>query len=137
MAARLRLDPFAAQDERFLPALRAFHEPKKLAAIADKWKKDFRPWAREKIFQYLALPFDALGHEPIVKHLVKHAEEKRDDELMGVVGDLRSVEHERGLEEAEARQQVSRCELALDTADRELAKVRKRLVTAQRRVLAA
>jgi hypothetical protein len=63
--------------------------------------------------------------------------QKRDDELMGVVGELRSVEHERGLEEAEAQQQVSRCELALDTADRELAKVRNRLVTAERRVHAA
>src|SRR3954471_21232065 len=73
---------FAAGDDRFLPALRAFHEPKKLASIADRWKKDHRPWARQQILNYLDLPLDAAGHEPVVKHLFKWAEEQKDDELM-------------------------------------------------------
>src|SRR5262245_28683728 len=73
---------FAAADERFLQKLREFHDPKKLAPIADRWKKDHRPWARQQIFKYLELPFDAAGHEPVVKRLFKHAEEKQDDELM-------------------------------------------------------
>jgi hypothetical protein len=73
---------FAERDDRFLPALRRFHEPKKLAAIADRWKKDHRPWARQLIFNYLDLPFDSAGHEPVVKRLFKWAEERGDDELM-------------------------------------------------------
>ena len=58
----LALDEYlAAGDERFLPALRNFHEPKKLAAIADRWKKDHRPWARERIVEYLQLPMNVPG----------------------------------------------------------------------------
>src|SRR5688500_14830602 len=72
----------AAADERFLPALREFHDPKKLIPIVEKWKRDHRPWARQQIIKYLDLPFDAAGHEPVVKRLFKHSEEKRDDELM-------------------------------------------------------
>jgi hypothetical protein len=72
----------SSADDRFLPALRQFHEPKKLAAIADRWKKDHRPWARQQIFAYLDLGPDVRGHQPIVKRLFKWAEEKRDDELM-------------------------------------------------------
>src|SRR4051794_8976091 len=75
-------EDLAAADDRFLPALRAFHEPKKLASIADRWKKDHRPWARQQILNYLALPLDAAGHEPVVKHLFKWAEEQNDDELV-------------------------------------------------------
>jgi hypothetical protein len=73
---------FAAGDDRFLPALRAFHEPKKLAAIADRWKKDPRPWARVQTFDYLDQPVNVPGHETVVKRLFKWAEERGDDELM-------------------------------------------------------
>ena len=55
---------------------------KKLASLTNLWKKDFRSWARGRIFEYLELPLDALGHETVVKRLFKHAEEQRDDELM-------------------------------------------------------
>src|SRR5688500_213597 len=72
----------AAADERFLPSLRQLHDPKKLAPIVEKWKRDHRPWARQQIVQYLELPFDTAGHEVVVKRLFKHAESKRDDELM-------------------------------------------------------
>jgi hypothetical protein len=80
----LALDEYlAAGDDRFLPALRNFHEPKKLAAIADRWKKDHRPWARERIEEYLRLPMNVPGHEPVIKRLFKWAEERGDDGLMG------------------------------------------------------
>src|SRR5262245_48375382 len=73
---------FARQDEQFVDQMRAVRSPKYLAALADRWKHDPRPWAREQIFKYLALPMDRPGHHPVVKRLFKHAEEKRDDELM-------------------------------------------------------
>ena len=76
---------FAAGDDRFLTALRDFHEPKKLASIADKWKKDHRPWARGQIFDYLDLPMNAAGHETVVKRIFKWAEEQKDDELMSAL----------------------------------------------------
>src|SRR5688500_18940953 len=69
-------------DDRFLPALRDFHDPKKLVSVVERWKRDHRPWARKQIFDYLDQPMNALGHEPVVKRLFKHAEERGDDELM-------------------------------------------------------
>src|SRR5687767_3809039 len=72
----------AAGDERFLDALRQFHDPKRLISIVEKWKRDHRPWAREQIFKYLSLPLNAINHQPVVKRLFKHAEQQRDNELM-------------------------------------------------------
>src|SRR4051812_30992531 len=69
-------------DDRFLPALRESHDPKKLISIVERWKRDHRPWARKQIFDYLDLPMNVLGHEPVIKRLFKHAEERNDDELM-------------------------------------------------------
>lgn len=73
---------YAGEDARFVEQLRLVDQPKLLAAFADKWKRDPRPWARQQIFAYLDLPFDRPGHQPVVKHLFKHAEEANDDELM-------------------------------------------------------
>jgi hypothetical protein len=73
---------FSAGDERFLDHLLNFHEPKKLASLADRWKADPRPWARRVMFQYLELVPSNPGHEPVVKRLFKHAEAHRDDEAM-------------------------------------------------------
>lgn len=73
---------FASGDDRFADALREFHVAGSLATIADKWKKDPRPWARQQILKYLDLPLDAAAHETVVKRLFKHAEEARDDELV-------------------------------------------------------
>lgn len=72
-----------SQDPGFLAALRGITSPKLLAAFADRWKKDTRPWARQQIFAYLDLPLNCPGHQPIVKRLFKHAEENRDTELLG------------------------------------------------------
>src|SRR4051794_30496664 len=75
-------EDLAAADDRFLPALRDFREPKKLAALADRVKKDHRPWPRQPMRNSLDAPLDAAGHEPVVKHLFKWAEEQKDDELL-------------------------------------------------------
>lgn len=73
---------FAAADAGFLDALHQVESPKLLAAFADRWKKDSRPWARAQIFAYLDRPLDSAGHQPLVKHLFKDAEERGDHELM-------------------------------------------------------
>ncbi len=74
---------FAGEDARFIAALRQVEQPKVLAALADRWKADPRPWARAQIFAYLDLPLDVPGHQPLVKRLFKAAEARRDDELLG------------------------------------------------------
>ena len=38
---------------------------------------DHRPWAREQVLRYVALPMDRPGHQPVVKRLFKHAEERQ------------------------------------------------------------
>jgi hypothetical protein len=75
-------EAFATQDDQFVDYVRLVAAPKYLAGLADRWKRDARPWAREQIFKYLALPMDRPGHHPVVKRLFKEAEAKRDDELM-------------------------------------------------------
>lgn len=73
---------FAHADPRFVDAVRHVESPKFLAALADRWKQDTRPWARAQIFAYLEHALDCPGHQPLVKRLFKDAEAKRDDELM-------------------------------------------------------
>lgn len=74
---------FASESPAFLETLRRVNQPKALAGLADRWKRDPRPWAREQIFAYLAEPLNCPGHQPVVKHLFKHSEENKDHELMG------------------------------------------------------
>jgi hypothetical protein len=73
---------FASENPAFLETLRRVNQPKSLAGLADRWKKDPRPWAREQIFAYLAEPLNCPGHQPVIKHLFKHAEEGKDHALM-------------------------------------------------------
>src|SRR6266481_840436 len=73
---------FATENPAFIETIRNANQPKALAALADRWKKDPRPWAREQLLAYLAHPFNCLGHQPVVKHLFKHAEETGDHEVM-------------------------------------------------------
>ena len=55
----------------------------KLAAFTDRWKKDPRPWAREQMLEYIGMPLSSMDHQPVIKRLFKHAEENKDDEVMG------------------------------------------------------
>ena len=73
---------FNAEDDRFADELRKINNAAKLAGLADRWKKDPRPWARKQIFNYLDLPLDCPGHQPLVKRLFKHAHAQNDAELM-------------------------------------------------------
>jgi|WetSurMetagenome_2_1015567.scaffolds.fasta_scaffold27476_2 hypothetical protein len=73
---------FASENPAFLETLRRVNHPGPLAGFADRWKKDPRPWARERILDYLAQPLNCPGHQPVVKRLFKHAEEHQDHELM-------------------------------------------------------
>jgi hypothetical protein len=73
---------FATENPAFLEFFREATQPKALAALADRWKKDPRPWAREQLLAYLAQPLNCPGHQPVVKHLFKHAEETGDYEVM-------------------------------------------------------
>ena len=73
---------FASEHPAFVETLRLVHQPKAIAALAERWKKDPRPWAREQTFAYFALPLNCPGHQPIVKRLFKQAEENQDHELM-------------------------------------------------------
>jgi hypothetical protein len=75
-------ESFANQDDRFVDLVRMVASPQYLAGLADRWKRDPRPWAREQIFRYLSLPLDRPGHHPLVKRLFKHAESSGDHELM-------------------------------------------------------
>ena len=75
-------ESFASADERFVALVREVMSPTYLAALADRWKKDPRPWARRQIFEYLAQPLDRPGHNPLVKRLFKQAEANNDHELM-------------------------------------------------------
>src|SRR6516225_941098 len=73
---------FTNENDLFLEAFRLASQPKALAAFADRWKRDPRPWARKQIFAYLNQPLTCPGHQPVVKHLFKQAEENQDHELM-------------------------------------------------------
>ena len=73
---------FASENPAFLETLRNASQPKALAAFADRWKKDPRPWARTQALEYLRQPLNRPGHQPIVKRLFKHAEETKDHEMM-------------------------------------------------------
>jgi hypothetical protein len=73
---------FATENPAFLETFRKANQPKALAALADRWKKDPRPWAREQMLAYLTQPLNCPGHQPVVKHLFKHAEETGDHEVM-------------------------------------------------------
>lgn len=73
---------FSTQDPRFLSQFRAVQSAKALASFATRWANDPRPWARQQQFDYLALPMNVAGHQPVVKRLFKHALSIRDDELI-------------------------------------------------------
>ncbi len=74
---------FARGDPKFVAEMRQVHDPERLGAFAAKWLADSRAFARQAIFEYLALPMNCYRHEPLVKRLFKLAEKAGDDELMG------------------------------------------------------
>lgn len=76
-------EALASGDSRFVELIRACEDGKGLARIVERWKKDFRPWAREQIFAYLKEPMNRPNHHVVVKRLFKHAYVNGDDEVVG------------------------------------------------------
>ncbi len=73
---------FSAQDAGFVEALRKVRDMPLLAEFTGRWIADGRAWAHEQMFRYLDLPWDAWGHNPVIKRLFKWAEAEQNDELM-------------------------------------------------------
>ncbi|GAB5406270.1 MAG: hypothetical protein Aurels2KO_45010 [Aureliella sp.] len=73
---------FAAQDERFLEELAKFIRYDFLRTFVEKWIADPRPWAAEKITDYLRSELNLPGHEVVLKRLFKHFEATRNHSVM-------------------------------------------------------
>src|SRR5688500_16755962 len=58
-------------------------DPKHLPAIIDRWKRDFRPWAREQVIAFADRPPVTRHDRLIAKRLFKHFEEAGDHEVVG------------------------------------------------------
>ncbi|MCC7419486.1 MAG: hypothetical protein IT428_04355 [Planctomycetaceae bacterium] len=74
---------FDRGDPRFVETLRETWQPRTVASLADRWKRDPRPWARQAMLEYLGLPWNCPGHQPLLRRLFKQAEAAGDDEIMG------------------------------------------------------
>jgi predicted DNA-binding WGR domain protein len=73
---------FAAGDPRFLDELLHFEGVPKLAALAEHWHRDARPFARKMLLDYIDDGCDRRHHKALVKRLFKLAEAAADDEAM-------------------------------------------------------
>jgi hypothetical protein len=74
---------FASGDERFVDELVRAFGPTKLAALAERWYGDARPFARKTLLAYVDDGCDRPEHKALVKRLFKLAEKSGDDEAMG------------------------------------------------------
>ncbi len=76
---------FDESDPRFLGVFRATDTASRVAALADRWVRDSRPWAREQAHAYFALPLSCPGHHAVLKRWLRHAEGTGDAEVMGLL----------------------------------------------------
>lgn len=74
---------FEAGDPRFLDELFAFQAPEDLAAIAEGWAGDARPFAREALLRYIDDGCTRPGHRPLVDALFQRLSGVGDDEAVG------------------------------------------------------
>jgi len=72
----------AAEDPRFVEEVLAFDGAKKLAALAQPWFADARPFARQALLAYVKDGCDRPEHKALVKRLFKLAEAAGDRELL-------------------------------------------------------
>lgn len=86
---------FETGSSRFLPVLLESRADRKLAAFAERFSTDRRPWARKALLDYIDDGCDRPGHRGLVKRLFKHAERAEDDEAMAhfLVAFDRWIEH--------------------------------------------
>jgi len=73
---------FAAGDDGFLSEVLRASAGGKLAALAERWYADARPWARRMLLAYIDDGCDRPEHKGLVKRLFKRAEAAGDDEAM-------------------------------------------------------
>ena len=73
---------FAAGDDRFLTEARLLRAGAKLAAFAERWYADQRPWARGMLLAYVLEGCDLPDHKGLVKRLYKRAEAASDDDVI-------------------------------------------------------
>lgn len=73
---------FAAGDDRFLGEVCASAFAARLGALAEKWARDERPWARRMLLAYIDDGCDRPHHKALVKRLFKLVEAAGDDEAM-------------------------------------------------------
>jgi hypothetical protein len=74
---------YEAGDARFLEEVLAARQDGALGALAERWFRDERPFAREALVAYVLDGCDRPRHRVLVKRLFKLAEKAGDDELMG------------------------------------------------------
>lgn len=65
------------------PFARTAQKPHMMTGFAAKWLNDPRPWARAQLIQYIDTSIDRPGHRSLVKQLLKGAESRQDNELIG------------------------------------------------------
>lgn len=73
---------FSAADARFVPELLRVTAAGTLAALAERWHADPRPWARQALLAYIDEGCARPAHRALVKRLFKIAEKLADDEAM-------------------------------------------------------
>ncbi|HVV84099.1 MAG TPA: hypothetical protein VHE35_13580 [Kofleriaceae bacterium] len=73
---------FERGDDRFHAEVRRSTAAGKLGALAERWYRDPRPWARAALLRYVDDGCDRPHHKPLVKKLFKLAEAAADDEAM-------------------------------------------------------
>ncbi len=73
---------FAAADDRFGAEIVRVTAGGQLAAFAERWASDARPWARRALLAYIDDGCDRPEHKALVKRLFKRVESAADDEAM-------------------------------------------------------
>ncbi|MEN1678432.1 MAG: hypothetical protein AAGJ46_02490 [Planctomycetota bacterium] len=88
---------FAAEDDRFVEALRLVEDSQQLAAFATTWGADGRSWAQRQQLNYLRSKPNCIGHQPVIKRLFKRAESDANHPVMAACAALfdRIVRHQR------------------------------------------
>ncbi len=79
----LAMELFTRGNALFVSELRRLQAAERLGDFASKWYADPRPFARQALLEYLALPLSCYRHEALVKRLFKLAEKANDDIVMG------------------------------------------------------
>ena len=73
------LQLLSQRDMRFVDALLAEHRPDVLEHVVGRWVKDPRAWAWEEANRYFLRHINSLGHEVVVKRLIRAGVAQRKD----------------------------------------------------------